>query len=313
VSQRATNKRLPADIVIAVDNSGSMNDEIVFVRNNLNELSRSIVASGIDVHIILISAAAGLPKLGSDIDTDLLTGICVDPPLGSGNCPEDSAAPRYTHIARKVGSNDALNLFIDTYPQWQAQLRPDATKTFVVVTDDDATTRPNNSADAFVASVAALPGGLLSDWSFSGIYCFSKCPAAARIGQVYTDLVTRTNGVNGDLCLQDFKPVFDRLAQAVVESAGLACEWSIPEVPTGQVFDRGRVNVRYSATGATAADLQQLPAATACGERDGWYYDDATNPKRIMACPQTCSALQQQLETSVDVLFGCETKIAPLL
>jgi hypothetical protein len=310
VSQRAMNQRMPADIIIAVDNSGSMDDEIGFVRDNLNAFSQRIVDSGIDVHIILVSAAAGERNRDLDIDIDEDTGICVAPPLGSGACPLDSMPPRYTHIAREVGSNDALDMFIATFPEWSAQLRPNASKTFVVVSDDNADRGPNNSAAGFEASVAALPGGLFERWSFSGIYCFSDCPDSAEIGQVYADLVMSKMGVAGDLCLQDFKPVFDRLAEAVVEGAGLDCEWPIPEAPVGQTFDRDKVNVRYTSM-AAATDLQQFPSAADCGMREGWYYDDANAPTRILACPQSCSALQVQTEASVEVLFGCETMVAP--
>jgi hypothetical protein len=310
ISQQATNQRRPADIVMAVDNSGSMDEEIVFVRERLNAFSQQIVDSGVDVRIILISAAMrGEP--GQNLGSDDENGICIAAPLGSGACPADSQPPRYTHIAREVGSEDALNLFIETFPEWQGQLRPNATKTFVVVTDDDAGDGPNDSADAFAMSVAGLPGGLFPEWTFSGIYCFDECEDAAAIGQVYIDLVARTQGVGGDLCLQDFTPVFDALAKAVVEGSGLDCAWPIPTPPPGQTFDRDKVNVRYTTPGAPAADLLQVSNAGACASHTAWYYDDPTQPTRILACPQSCTALQGDLDARIDVLFGCATQVLP--
>jgi hypothetical protein len=316
ITQQATNERRPADIIIAVDNSGSMDDEIEFVRTQLNAFSQQIVDSGVDVRIILISAALRVPGIDEDdvLDEDSEDdnlGLCIDPPLGSGRCPDDGLAPRYQHVAREVGSNDMLNLFIDTFPQWQAQLRPNATKTFVVVTDDDATDGPNDSADAFETSVAALPFGLFNDWSFSGIYCFSDCPDAAEIGHVYAELVSRRRGVGGDLCEQNFAPVFDALAKSVVQSSGLECAWNIPTPPPGQAFDRQRVNVQVATLGAAPTALAQVPNEGACGTRAGWYYDNPASPTRILACPQSCNQLQGDLNARVDVLFGCETVIAP--
>jgi hypothetical protein len=316
ISQQAMNQRRPADIIIAVDNSGSMDEEIMFVRERMNAFSQQIVDSGVDVRIILVSAPFGAPvepgePFDFDDDSDENLGICIDPPLGSGTCPNDSQAPRYSHVAEEVGSHDALNLFIDTYPQWQSQLRPTSTKTFVVVTDDDAEEGPNNSAAAFEASVAALPGGLFPDWSFSGIFCFSECPDAAAIGTVYADLVMRKRGVSGDLCAQDFAPVFDALAKAIVYASGLVCAWDIPDAPAGQRFDRQRVNVRVASTSGAPTNLAQVASEGACGSRAGWYYDDVNNPTRILACPQSCSSLQGDLNARVDVLFGCETVVAP--
>jgi hypothetical protein len=320
ISQQATNERRPADIIIAVDNSGSMEDEIAFVRENLNAFSQQIVDSGVDVRIVLISAPFGAPPedegdepfdFDADDDMDENLGICIDPPLGSGACPADSQPPRYAHVAVEVGSHDALNLFIDTFSQWSDQLRPTATKTFVVVTDDDAEDEPNDSAAAFEASVASLPGGLFNDWRFSGIYCFSECPDAAAIGSVYAELVQARQGVGGDLCEQNFAPVFDELARAVVNASGLECAWDIPAPPSGQQFDRQKVNVRVAGTSGAATDLAQVTNEAACGMRAGWYYDDAANPTRILACPQSCTGLQGDLDARVDVLFGCETVVAP--
>jgi hypothetical protein len=318
ISQQAENQRTPADIIFAVDNSGSMDEEIAFVRERLNAFSQQIVASGIDVRIILISQpfsgqAPDAGPFGSifDDDDDDENGICIAPPLGSGMCPADSKAPGYHHVPQEVGSTDALNLFIETFPQYQSQLRPNANKTFVVVTDDDAEDGPNNSAAAFMQNVAALPGGQFTNWTFSGIYCFSECPDAAEIGTVYNDLVMQKKGVAGDLCLQDFAPVFDELAKAVITASGLDCAWDIPAPPTGQTFNRDRVNIQYATQGAAPRALGRVMNEGACGMRSGWYYDNPSNPTRIHACPTTCGELQNELQAKIDVLFGCDTMLAP--
>jgi hypothetical protein len=313
ISRQAENKRKPADIIIAVDNSGSMDEEIVFVREQLNAFSQQIVQSGVDVRIILISAPFGGPQQPPDggRDDNQDNGICIAAPLGSGMCPEDSKAPRYFHVPQEVGSNDALNLFISEFPRYQTQLRPNATKTFVVVTDDDADDGPNDSAAAFTQSVKSLPGGLFPSWTLSGIYCFTECPDAAAIGTVYNELVQQTKGVKGDLCLQDFAPVFDELARAVISASGLECAWDIPAPPIGQTFNRQQVNVNYATQGAPARGLLQVSSEAACGTRSGWYYDNANDPKRILACPTTCGELQNDLQAKIEVAFGCDTELAP--
>jgi hypothetical protein len=307
ISEQAENRRAPADIIIAVDNSGSMDEEIAFVRAELNAFSEQIAASGVDVRIILISASYAPPGSQpmsdeddendeSDEADDDENGICIAAPLGGGTCPNDSHAPRYTHIAREVGSHDALNLIIET---------------FVVVTDDNAEDRPNDSAAAFRQSVAGLPGGLFPTWTFSGIFCQRECPEAAEVGAVYQQLVDETMGVAGDLCDQDFAPVFDALAKAVIEGSGLACDWSIPAAPAGQTFDRAKVNVQYAVGGAAPMSLLQVPNGAGCADRLGWYYDDSLKPTQILVCPAACELLQNDVQARSDVLFGCETQLAP--
>jgi hypothetical protein len=64
--------------------------------------------------------------------------------------------PNYVYVPEEVGSNDGLNVIIQTYPQWRQHLRPNATKSFVIVTDDDATDGPNDSAATFRANLTAL-------------------------------------------------------------------------------------------------------------------------------------------------------------
>jgi hypothetical protein len=318
ISETAQNQLQPADIIFAIDNSGSMDEEIAFVRAELNRFSQLITDSGIDVRIIVISAPLQdempMPDPIIDLDDDSDeqdNGVCIDAPLGSGSCPDDSAAPRYVHVPQEVKSSDALNLFIDTYPQWSAQLRPSSTKTFVVVTDDDATDEPITSASLFTNAVAGLVPAF-GDFTFSGIYCFSECPDAAEIGRVYIDLVAQTSGVAGDLCLQDFAPVFDALASAVIGASGLDCEWAIPAPPMGQTLQVGLVNVQYTpSTTGVAETVLHRDDASACATNEGWHYDDNTAPTKVLACPATCDRLQADATAKIDVLFGCETLDGP--
>jgi hypothetical protein len=199
---------------------------------------------------------------------------------------------------------------IDAYPSYRDQLRPDSLKTFVAVTDDDATDAPINTADAFIAAVDGLDvgGALWSGWRYSSIYCFTQCEQAAEIGAVHADLVAKTGGVGGDLCLQDFGPVFDELARQVLEGVQLTCDWEIPAAPSGEVFDAVRTNVELMLDGAREP-LAKAPSQAGCGDQGGWHYDDEEAPSRVQACPATCTRIQAANDASVDILFGCATKL----
>lgn len=283
---------VPADIIFAIDSSRSMNAEIEFVQMYMNEFSAQITSAGIDVRVILL----GDPN-----------AICIGAPLGSGTCPDDSNPPAYVHVNQGVSSNDGLNVIIDSYPTWSQHLRPEATKSFVIVTDDDATDAPNDSAQAFVDAVTALDATMFQKFTFNGVYCFTKCGMdAASIGNVYIDLVAMTQGTGGDLCLQDFQPVFDRLAEQIVETSGteITCEWEFPAPPTGQSFATDLVAVERTVGGAKTP-LTRVNTAAECAA-GGYYFDSLFNPTRIIACPSTCTELQDQVGGQVDVTFGCE-------
>jgi hypothetical protein len=303
VNQQAETMKQPADIIWVLDNSGSMATEAAAVQSNMNIFAQQIIASGIDVRVVVLSAEQ-LIIFGIPVGI----GICIAPPLGSGQCPADSLPPKYLHVPAAVGSHDALNLLIDRYRDYASMLRPNASKTFVVVTDDEATQPPNNSAAAFTAAVKALDPVMFAKWKLSGVYCSTPCLNCAGTGLVYEQLRQQTGGVSGDMCTTDFAPVFKALAESVIIGSKLACEWNIPPPPVGQTFDPGLVNVIYTPSGQTARDVFNVPLAADCGTQGGWFYDDAAKPTKILACPATCTEIQADMQAKIDVAFGCRTK-----
>lgn len=315
VSQTADNKVRPVDIIFAIDTSDSMVGELIQVEANMNAFVNAITGAGLDVHIVLI-AKPGEPNGGTPFNPD--PGICLDQPLATGVCPGGSKPPLYQHVEVGVGSNNALNKIIETYSMYKPTLRQTAVKYFAVVTDDEAKDGPNNSAAAFAASVNALDPGWFDTWKFFGIYCTGSCGtflACADTGYVYTDLVNQSGGVSGDLCgnNQNFQPVFNQMSQAVVSAKSVDCAWAIPAAPSGQTFDKGKVNVNYSPGGLPPAQpIYHVSTAADCtASSGGWYYDDNTNPTQVLVCPSTCTAIQSDPNAKVDVLFGCQTVEVP--
>jgi hypothetical protein len=235
-------------------------------------------------------------------------GMCLDAPLGSGNCPDDDNQPMYTHVRSHVGSNDVLNVMLSSFPQWRDQLRPEASKSLVIISDDDATAAPNNSATAFTTALQALAPDLFTTWTFNGIFCEVECPPdSSAVGKVFQDLVTQTSGVAGELCEQDFQPVFDSLAEQIIMGAGseIACEWELPRPPVGQTFSVDLVEVTRTTAAGASAPFARVGGLDACGA-SSWYFDDPLNPTKILACPETCEAMQGEEGGGIDVAFGCE-------
>ena len=291
----AENQIQPSDIIIAIDQSGSMDTETNWVKNQLNGFAQQITSSGIDVHVVVI---AGKP--GSE------NGFCVPAPLGSGSCPNDDS-PSLLHVNQHVDSHDALVQILQTHPYYQQALRPEARKHIVVISDDDSEDMSAGTFDAYVKS--ADPS--YADYVFHAIVANSgSCPYAAEEGKEYKQLVAYTQGVLGDLCQQDFAPVWDELSTQVVASAALACEWDIPEPPDGEVFAANEVNVQLTANGNVTSPGYVGSAADCAAVTAGWYYDDPANPQQVLVCPQTCDAIQGAQAASVNISFGCETVTA---
>lgn len=317
VTQMAQNTLQPADIIFGIDTSGSMAEEVAQVQQNLNTFSQQIIGSGIDVRVIVLATQQGTAANSGGTAVD---GPCIAPPLGSGQCPSDSNPPTYVHIDQPVASWDVLDVYINAYPSYRPHLRENALKTFVTISDDNADSetspfgilgvRPvHHTADDFIAAVANLEPSspMWSNWRYSGIYSFTLCPSAqfGAVGAVHADLVQRTGGVAGDLCLQEFALVFDELARKVADEVTLACDWEIPP-PQGGVFDAGKTNVQLALDGVVDP-LFKVADASTCGSLEGWHYDDEADPTKVVVCASTCARIQAATEARVDLLFGCET------
>jgi hypothetical protein len=136
--------------------------------------------------------------------------------------------------------------------------------------------------------------------------------AAAR-GKVYEELINQTGGVWGNLCDQGtdgFKPVFDTLATQVT-NVGISCEWLIPDPPAGEEFDPDMVNVEYNDGSGVTQTIGHVHSPSDCPSvSHGWYYDDPTDPTRILVCPQTCDMIQLKEDGTIVIILGCETEDA---
>lgn len=297
----------PADIIVVVDNSGSMDLEAGFVQQNMNAFSSQIFLANIDAHVVLISAT-------NESDA----GICLAQPLGSGACPDDSKLPGYLHIPDSVGSNDALQKILQHYATWAPQMRPTASKHVIVVTDDDSDLSANDFNTQFLALDPTHAGYKFhaiaspEDPILACVAQTSCCPAffplSAALSEQYIDLVALTGGIFGNLCEQDFGPIFDQVSTEVVSGAALACEYPIPPPPDGEDFDPDRVNVAFDDGMGGTLEIGRVDAPAACaGVADGWYYDVPAAPTSIVLCPQTCDTIQGFANASVSIKFGCAT------
>jgi hypothetical protein len=327
VTQRSKNTRMPADIIIGIDTSGSMSEEVLMVQENLNAFSEQIIKADIDVHVILIAD----PQTGV-LPYYTVDGPCIAAPLGSGNCPDDSKPPTFVHLNVQIDSFNMLDKFIEQYPQYKQYLRENSLKSFLSISDDNADTTTNamavaagwpqpviHTADAFIKAINELEPGptpdvkwtMWSNWFYAGIYSFSICASSqfGAVGTVYAELIERTNGVGGDLCLQDFKPVFDRLATSVVGGSKIACEWAIPKSPNGEELNVDNTSVQFTVNGKKESPLPRALDKSVCKDHEAWYYDNPTAPTRVLACPAMCERVQAAREAEVIVLFDCAPPI----
>lgn len=301
----------PVDVIMAIDQSGSMSDDIANVKANVNKFSDYLKASGLDYRVILI-ASPGTSTYS----------LCVPAPLGGATCGADNP-PIFKQVPQNVQSTDALTRILQTYDgapgPYQGALRAGAVKAIVPITDDNSSL----AAASFDTQLLAKPGGQFGTAAKRNyvVYPIMGAPAhpaespkcgtnAVNTGSQYISLVKLVGGGSKwfPICLTNFGPVFTEMAKSI--ATRVACELTVPPPPMGEKLDPDRVNVTYTpGTGGMSEPFLRDDSKPCEAGANGWQY--STDKTKIILCGDACKKVQADLGAKVNVEFGCETKVRP--
>ena len=294
------------DIIFVIDNSGSMNGEMAQVQANINNFAQKIGNSGLDYQVIFI-----VRKTGNG------NKICVPEPLAKPGCADNP--PLFRHVDQNVQSDDSLKLILSTYDDananlaWGQNLRADAFKVFVGVSDDGSSDLEAAAFDAQLIAKGAGQFGTAANrkYTYHAICGWTegttppstqKCSTADANGVRYQDLALLTGGLIDSVCKTDYSGVLDNIGKGIVDR--LACELGYP---TAQAADPTTVEVQFTPAGKAAQKLVQVTDASKCAAiPDGWYYDDATKPTKIILCKAICETANTTQGGKVEALVGCK-------
>ena len=74
--------------------------------------------------------------------------------------------------------------------------------------------------------------------------------------------------------------------------------------------DYTSVNVQYKpGNGGMTETIPKVANKAACGNGDGWYYDNDAMPTQIIMCDATCNKLSMDSKGEVDIVLGCKTVV----
>jgi hypothetical protein len=345
VESEATLVKKPVDIVVLIDNSGSMGNEIEGVENNINDNFASILeTSELDYQVIMVS------RHGSNSSER----VCVEAPLSGvpvNGCPTsapENVAGRFYHYSVNIDSHNSwcqlLSTFDGTTPDefgfapdgWKTWLREDAYKIFVEITDDSVDCGPfddNGSAGGGQSAAAAFDSALLSVspaqfgtaaarnyvwYSIVGLAQNSpaaapyspmdpivtgECGSAAGNGTGYQALSVLTGGLRFPLCdTTSYGPMFQAIADGVIEGAQVACELEIPDAPNGQSINLETVTVVYTPSSGAPSELTQVSSEGECSASSFYIQDEL-----IVLCPAACTVVQADAAAKVSVTFSCDS------
>jgi hypothetical protein len=151
----------PVDIIVIVDNSASMEEELAATERNINENFASILEeSQLDYRVIVLTLHRRVPRTGFGQSATML---CVVEPLsGLADCnaaAEPSFTDHFFQYSTRIESDDSLDILLDTYEPpfdnadrgdefgnaplgWSDWLRPGIKKVFLELTDDNENMPP---------------------------------------------------------------------------------------------------------------------------------------------------------------------------
>ncbi len=328
LSDEASLTKKPVDIIVVIDNSGSMTEEAQAVENNINaNFGQIIEQSGIDYRVIMIAAHGSASGDQS---------VCIRAPLSGTNCSPIPAAPvngaRFFQYDTEIGSTNSLTKLISTYATtdihnfapggWKTWLRPNSIKTFIEITDDESSI----TADSFEQQLFALsPAGTFGTatdrqyvfhsiigivpnspatdaWKPTDPKKNAMCDTAADPGARYEDLSIRTGGLRFPVCeTSSYDAVFKAAAQDVIESATIACDFTPAPLPEGQVYSEAYIEYTPGIGGAAELFLE-VPDSASCSAT-GFTRDEMTG--RITLCPAACDKVKGDETAQLNVLYAC--------
>ena len=300
--------KVPIDVIVGVDQSGSMSDDIANVKANVNKLAAFLDKTKLDYRVVMMA------KVGT-----ATYDVCVPPPLGGASCA--SKPPIFRTSNQIVASTNVLSLFLSTFDvttgdkRWNDVLRKEALKVFIPISDDNSALK----GAEFDKQLLAKPGGQFGTaakrnyvvYPVMGAPAFPmespKCGSnAVNTGSEHIAVAKLTGGKWFPICLKDFGPVFEEIAKTAASK--VACELGVPMPPAGSTLDPMKVNVVYTpGAGGAAETILQDPSKPCDMGANGWQF--SADKTKILLCGATCTKVQADAAAEVKVEFGCETKV----
>jgi hypothetical protein len=105
---------------------------------------------------------------------------------------------------------------------------------------------------------------------------------------------------------QSFSVLFQEVAEDVVATTPIACEFPIPAAPMGEI-DPDTIEIDYyPAMQPPAVPFHQVVDLAAC-EPNAFYIASAS----VILCPDACTLVQADALAQLDVRYGCDVGFDP--
>jgi hypothetical protein len=334
VGTSSKGERLPLDMYVMLDQSGSMNDGLSNGSQKWTAVSEALLSflaqpgmEGVSVGLQYFPLPDGRQCPSIQLcaaDSDCTCGPCLFPLCvggGGASCDPKAYAATEVEIAPMASAaaslrdsigrhspaggtptSAALQGAIDHARAWASDPARSNHVVIVVLATDGLPT----DCDLDLAVIGGIAAGGANQSPTIRTFVIG-------VGEALDNLngIAQSGGTTSAIIVDTAADVNLQFLDALnrIRGTAIGCSYVIPSPMGGQQVDYDFVNVRYQpGNGAAASSLVRVQSAAACaGKSDAWYYDDPAAPKQILLCPETCTSVESDATGEVDVVLGCKT------
>lgn len=281
---------IPLAMYIMLDKSGSMDDGGKWndAESALTQFVNDPASTGIKVALGYFPDGGSCN--GSGYDTP-------DVPMAA--LPGNASAVTASLASHSPGGNtptegalNGLASFCDTY----GQAHPTEKCIGLLVTDGEP-----NGCDESTSALTSIAQNAASATPSTLIFTMGMSGANFSL----LDQIAAAGGTNASYDASAGANSFLSALEAI-RGAALSCELLVP-TPTQGELDPNQVNVELTKGDGSKVSLGRVDDASKC-VAGAWYYDDNTNPSKIILCPDTCTDVQADEDAAIKILLGCASK-----
>jgi hypothetical protein len=118
-----------------------------------------------------------------------------------------------------------------------------------------------------------------------------------------------TKGLRFPVCATgEYDTVFNSIAEGVIKSTAIPCEFDLPDPDNGQIPDLDTLNIVYrpGETPGPEDELVKVDNEAQCGVLDNAFWvDETVTPNRVHLCPYTCDRIEDDPLSELGVRYQC--------
>jgi len=326
-------EKKPIDIIMQVDTTGTMDDEIQAVEGNIKQDFANIIQnSNVDWRLILLANK---------------DAVCIDTLSNNGNCGDGASTNtnRFKHIDQvedccKEPEQSWVN-FLEYYDgtrggsgeSYDKYLRSNSFKVFVAISDEEEqeTWSSSGRKDAAKKWEQRITGkstadfGTTQDRNFRyhgivGVPPKSNPRKAYQSSESIQNSGCNGNGNNAEamagsewaaklsgglrypVCeTPSYDAVFNALASSVIQESKIDCELDFPSVSSGKELDPDKMALQWKPKGASQASvIHKVHDKANCGPNKFYVEND-----KVKLCQSFCNTVGNTDEGKLDIFAGC--------